>query len=796
LAYDSVRGRLVLFGGHGAGCISGVDLEDEESIGVVWEWDGEVWHRIEPEDPEGDGNPTCRGAGGLTYMEKTGTSVLFGGSNGGCVTSTYFADTWEWDGRSWRLLAESGPSPRAYFTMTYDGDRGVVVLGAHDDEAPDNWEWDGETWTRVAEEGPGAGEFGLLAFHSECGETVALHGNLHNCDTSLWGGELWQELRPDSPPGLIYPAGTYAPDLNGVLVYGGRQTNGHDYGFTWLWDGVSWTELEDDDHAGTTSPHSSDQVAMVWDDARHRAVLYDGQTSLVWEWSGDEWHKIEATDPENDGNPEMRRGPKMAYDAARQETVLYGGHECPSTSSYWLCPNETWVWNGASWRLAATDGPVVTNGDPQYARRLHAMAYDAVQEAVVMMGGLQESGSYDGKLWRWNGSSWASQNSNSSPNFHAMSYDADAGRPLMLTSAWNPTFTQYVAWLKEWRGSSWVNLTYGSIPERDMPVMDYDAEREKLVVALGGDPNSYMSDVWEWERNADGRPAHIVSFSFAAAGYDRMPAVTDVSLRAVAGGTGFPDGDPTHGARMQLWDRSRWTDVGQANLATPEQPDEVTWSSADAVQMQRLFIGPEQFLRFAVIPAAPNGQGDSYGTVATDYVEVRVRYRLPMSEESYCADGLDDDADGLADCADEDCLGVSGCEYAEEVSCADGNDNDGDGDTDCDDRDCWCDAACGLAEAGCCFFLVRTWCDNGELLTEDCYDDSLPQSTCGWSDASQSFVCGGIDEAPSFFDYACPGNCVPDCDDRECGGDGCSGLCGYCEAGETCNGGICQQLND
>ena len=37
--------------------------------------------------------------------------------------------TWGWDGSTWSLLADGGPSGRSYAAMTYDSDRGRVVLG-------------------------------------------------------------------------------------------------------------------------------------------------------------------------------------------------------------------------------------------------------------------------------------------------------------------------------------------------------------------------------------------------------------------------------------------------------------------------------------------------------------------------------------------------------------------------------------------------------------------------------------------------------------------------------------------
>jgi hypothetical protein len=57
-----------------------------------------------------------------------------------------------------------------------------------------------------------------------------------------------------------------------------------------------------------------------------------------------------------------------------------------------------------------------------------------------------------------------------------------------------------------------------------------------------------------------------------------------------------------------------------------------------------------------------------------------VESALPDPAED-CGNGVDDDADLLADCADDDCV-------CAESDCDDGDDDDGDGDVDCEDDDC------------------------------------------------------------------------------------------------------------
>lgn len=71
-----------------------------------------------------------------------------------------------------------------------------------------------------------------------------------------------------------------------------------------------------------------------------------------------------------------------------------------------------------------------------------------------------------------------------------------------------------------------------------------------------------------------------------------------------------------------------------------------------------------------------------------------------------CDDGLDDDLDGLADCADPDCEGASdgggvSCEPGGEESCDDEADNDGNGAVDCEDDACASSPECGTGGCAC-----------------------------------------------------------------------------------------------
>src|SRR6476659_1590860 len=73
-----------------------------------------------------------------------------------------------------------------------------------------------------------------------------------------------------------------------------------------------------------------------------------------------------------------------------------------------------------------------------------------------------------------------------------------------------------------------------------------------------------------------------------------------------------------------------------------------------------------------------------------------------LSEESFevCANGGDDDGDGLTDCDDPSCDGSGVCETTME-GCTNGADDDGDGATDCAEQNCRDSGYCDSFDADC-----------------------------------------------------------------------------------------------
>ena len=80
--------------------------------------------------------PEPRSGCGLVYDGRV--MILFGGKN----ETTFFKNTWDWDGKHWTQRQDIGPGARGFAAMAYDGVRKHAVLfgGSGPSLLGDTWE--------------------------------------------------------------------------------------------------------------------------------------------------------------------------------------------------------------------------------------------------------------------------------------------------------------------------------------------------------------------------------------------------------------------------------------------------------------------------------------------------------------------------------------------------------------------------------------------------------------------------------------------------------------------------------
>lgn len=160
MAYDSIRGRVVLFGGRN-GNLRHVD---------TWEWDGQQW------ELRATTGPPASAEHSMAFDASRGVMVLFGEWSGDQI--------WEWDGQSWQSNTppEPRPLPHSYAQLIYRPERqrliyfGGLRLGPPFESGDWIWEYDGHTglWSRLVNDnfdqfGEGAATF------DESRQTIVAH---------------------------------------------------------------------------------------------------------------------------------------------------------------------------------------------------------------------------------------------------------------------------------------------------------------------------------------------------------------------------------------------------------------------------------------------------------------------------------------------------------------------------------------------------------------------------------------------------------------------------------------------
>jgi hypothetical protein len=214
--------------------------------------------------------------------------------------------------------------------MAYDAARQRVVLfGGFDDEGmlDDTWEWNGTSWSENSSGSAPEGRFlHAMAYDAARNRVVmfgGFNGQVYVGDTWVYDGNQWSQRNPASaPPDLCGHWMAYDAARGKVVLFGGVSPEPpNQRNQTWAWDGNTWTLLAPPD-----SPPARCCMAMAYDSARQRTVMFGGNDGAVvvggtWEWNGTTWLQ-----PAVAFSPSARQATGMAYHAGQGKMVLFGGH--------------------------------------------------------------------------------------------------------------------------------------------------------------------------------------------------------------------------------------------------------------------------------------------------------------------------------------------------------------------------------------------------------------------------------------------------------------------------------------
>ena len=598
MAYYEPAKQIILFGGESAFDVATQKHYDSDE---TWAWNGSRWVQLFPAT-----HPAGRSAHGMTYDSNRSRIVLFGGRQARPEPDgqlTYLADTWVWRENAWtELFTPNAPSGRQLFGMAFDPIRDRVVLfggatkGATADQQEilyDTWEFDGTTWRQVAEASKPQVRTPQLAFDDARNQMV-LVGTDTDLKTLMYtydaAAQTWVEVKPEKLPACANNSSTVARAGRGTLVLVGGLCSAENTTLdqTWEWDGTNWSEvktratsrntaqaaaydrLRDEvvtfggfaaftnvprsatgifgqrdwrfalpiarpeprslaafrtdptsntvwmigglsdlgesyvhelwgyrnnqwfSVVGSAAPDSCTAPLAAYDTARSRFVLACTSEN-VWEWDGKTWKSITPKD-----SPTGRRFAAMVYDENIGKTVLFGGYDGTNHR------NDTWTWDGTNWTEVKRNKPT--------ARGLMTMWYDPLMKRTVIYGGLgrkdlDERVTRHSDMWSFDGSGWTKLNVTTTPGerFGAQAaVDPETGHLILFGGLVSEELgndrrrQQFRNDTWRWDGSTrtWTAIATPRAPQpRQNGGLAWDPVAGELVL-FAGYGGFYYSDVW------------------------------------------------------------------------------------------------------------------------------------------------------------------------------------------------------------------------------------------------------------------------------------------------------------
>ena len=303
---------------------------------------------------------------------------------------------------------------------------------------------------------------------------------------------------------------------------------------------------------------------LVYDQAHRELMLFGGATRTgalneTWGWDGKSWRLYHPH-----GSPPLGIQAVAAYDEAHHDVVLFGAVQDRTNAraaASWA--NSTWSWDGDSWsKLRPQHQPALTlSWSP-------TMAFDPVSKTVLLFGfervASGNTSTMRAETWSWNGSDWKLLSPAASPQ--STGQLVGGGTHLYLTGVSQGIVGgSFASGMWEWDGSNWLFTKGGNSPSG---ATAFDAPRSMIVV--------FNRDTWTWD-GSNWLRQHPQRHP-AATGYAvYFPPLREIVMWGDVLGVASND--------MWAWDGNDWRLLQPGNLVvspTPGHVDSATPADAAA----------------------------------------------------------------------------------------------------------------------------------------------------------------------------------------------------------------------
>lgn len=315
-----------------------------------------------------------------------------------------------------------------------------------------------------------------------------VNGTLQS-DTWVYNGVTWTQLHPaTSPSARSYAQVAYDPNHQNVVLFGGcsdAACAADAFNDTWIWDGTTWTlqtglgEVPTGRYgAGFTFSGTASNPGVLMFGGENAGDIGEDP----WIWNGTGWQSIGTL------GPVARVNTSMSWDPIHKVVVLFGGSNGINDLS------DTWLWSGTAWTP-----PNVLTSPP--ARSSQGQVYDPARQVTVLFGG---SGRND--TWLWNGTGWSQESTTTSPagrSFVNMAYDVQHADTVMFGGQTggvdgNQTWTLGYVYTSGWMQASSSELFYTGPGARANMAAGYGLSSSAWLFGGIDGSNNLHNDLWLW----------------------------------------------------------------------------------------------------------------------------------------------------------------------------------------------------------------------------------------------------------------------------------------------------------
>lgn len=471
------------------------------SLADTWEFDGQSWREIQPIE-----SPPKLANSAACYASDFRRMFLFGGRLGGEETNSL----WGYDGATWREYeTEERPQVRSRAAMCYDEARKcLIVFGGTSDAVASKctWEWDGTTWISVITEHYPVSIYGhRMVYDSVRGRVVLFGGNRNgtlNQDTWVYDGQDWTKLDiAEPPPKRFNHALGFDARSGDVLMAGGFQlTDSYvSYKDFWRFDGTTWREVAS--FQGVTQ-FDKPFLAVPADSPDYWLFCSrEGNTETThytMMYHLNDGSLVPFRTP-NVPHPSLWPG-LIAFDRSSRRFlyVLQGDLNAGPASTIGV-----WWWTQAGWVHAA---PLTGSPQPLLYIAPIAIAYDGRRETVVLFPRQNVSSSslsqHAFTFFEFHDDEWVKRQRSDGPRLldgFSVVYDEKRGKLVLFGGYLRYIYNRLCNDTWEYDGETWVNIPIKHAPApRNNASLAYDSRRGTVFLFGGTNIHNQMwRDTWE-----------------------------------------------------------------------------------------------------------------------------------------------------------------------------------------------------------------------------------------------------------------------------------------------------------